>query len=151
MSTRLDADSVAALIFTADGRYLLQRRDDISSISFPDMWGLFGGACDPGESAVAAMNRELEEELAFRPPALREVLISTFEDRLNRDTCSRRRYYEAEIDPSALARFTLGEGTDMRLFTVEQIGNLAVRAIPFDVCAVLLHARSRGAAPRSAC
>lgn len=145
MSTRLDADSVAAVIFTPDGRYLLQRRENIPGISFPDTWGLFGGACDPGESAAAAIRRELEEELDFRPPALREVLTATFDDRFGRPACSRRRYYEVEIDPSAVAQFTLGEGTGMRLFSVGQIGNLGVRAIPFDVCAVLLHARSRGA------
>jgi 8-oxo-dGTP pyrophosphatase MutT (NUDIX family) len=141
LSTKLDADSVAALIFTRDGRYLLQKREDIAGISFPGMWGLFGGSCDDGESPQTAMLRELKEELAFRPAAMREVLIATFDDRHDRAMRSRRRFYETEIDQSAVERFTLGEGTEMRLFTVAEIGGLGLRAIPFDVCAIFLHAR----------
>src|SRR5215472_2096148 len=59
------SDAAAALLVLEDGRYLLQLRDDIPQIWYPGHWGLFGGAVDPGEDAVAALRRELREELDF--------------------------------------------------------------------------------------
>ncbi len=42
-------DAAAAIIFLDDGRYLMQHRDDKPGIFYPDHWGLFGGAIEPGE------------------------------------------------------------------------------------------------------
>jgi 8-oxo-dGTP diphosphatase len=45
------------------GRILLQLRDDKPDIPFPNCWGTFGGAIEPGETPEAAITREIKEEL----------------------------------------------------------------------------------------
>ena len=35
-------DAVAGILVLEDGRYLMQLRDDIPGIFYPDHWGLFG-------------------------------------------------------------------------------------------------------------
>src|SRR5205085_11015572 len=62
--TPLHLDNAVAALIVVDGSgYLLQRRDNVPQIFFPDHWGLFGGAIDPGETPEAALRRELREEL----------------------------------------------------------------------------------------
>jgi 8-oxo-dGTP pyrophosphatase MutT (NUDIX family) len=56
--------SVAAILTVGDG-YALQLRDHLPAIAFPGHWGLFGGAVDQGETPVAAVRREVVEELAL--------------------------------------------------------------------------------------
>lgn len=48
-----------------DGRLVFQRRDGGAPVS-PHQLGLFGGHVEPGETAPAAMVRELEEETSLR-------------------------------------------------------------------------------------
>ena len=76
---RLDLDSVAALIFRPDGRYLLQHRENRSDISFPNWWSLFGGARESGERAEDALRRELREELELIARECFPILGCTFE------------------------------------------------------------------------
>jgi 8-oxo-dGTP pyrophosphatase MutT (NUDIX family) len=57
----------AALIADQHGRYLMQLRDDKPGILHPGAWGLFGGGIEPGESAIAAVQRELLEEIGLVP------------------------------------------------------------------------------------
>src|SRR5262249_19104994 len=55
--------AVAALLVLEDGRYIMQLRDDVPNIWYPGHWGLFGGGVDDREDEVAALRRELREEL----------------------------------------------------------------------------------------
>jgi ADP-ribose pyrophosphatase YjhB (NUDIX family) len=50
------------------GALLLQLRDDKAPY-YPNVWGLPGGAVEPGESPIEAAVRELWEEAALRPSA----------------------------------------------------------------------------------
>ena len=43
--------------------FLFQLRDDVDDISFPGVWGLFGGRIENGESPGESLVRELYEEL----------------------------------------------------------------------------------------
>lgn len=140
-----DADSVAALIHTGDGRYLLQHRDHAPHVDFPGCWGLFGGSRDGDESHDQALLRELREELGFAPETIAPFLIGTFDLRPGGRSHSRRRFYEVRVEEQAVARFRLGEGQDLGLFSVGKMGALGERVIPFDLCAVILHAQYRGA------
>lgn len=55
--------TVGALIFTGDGQYLMQLRDNLPSVIMRGHWALFGGMVEPGEDPVQAVIRELREEL----------------------------------------------------------------------------------------
>ncbi|MGX6603732.1 NUDIX hydrolase [Micromonosporaceae bacterium Da 78-11] len=52
----------------ADGALLLQLRDDHAPY-YSNVWGLPGGAVEPGETPAEAAVRELWEETALRPAA----------------------------------------------------------------------------------
>jgi 8-oxo-dGTP pyrophosphatase MutT (NUDIX family) len=56
-------DAVAALILVESDGYLMQLRDPRPEIWYPGHWGLFGGGVEPGEEPLAALARELGEEL----------------------------------------------------------------------------------------
>ena len=58
---------VAKAIIHKDDEYLLQLRDDDPSISYPNCWSFFGGEIEPGETPWQALQRELEEEIEWRP------------------------------------------------------------------------------------
>jgi len=50
---------VALAILEQDGRFLMQLRDDIPTILYPGVWGLFGGHLEAGESPEIGLKREL--------------------------------------------------------------------------------------------
>jgi 8-oxo-dGTP diphosphatase len=58
-------DVAVALIFR-EGRLFLQRRDARAKV-MPCLWELPGGKVEAGETPVAALLRELEEELRWTP------------------------------------------------------------------------------------
>jgi 8-oxo-dGTP diphosphatase len=57
------AEGCQAVLVDAAGRMLLQLRDDIPTIPFPGMWAIPGGMLEPGETPLACIVREVEEEL----------------------------------------------------------------------------------------
>lgn len=61
------AEIAVGLIVAADGRLLLQHRDDIPGLHAAGLWGLFGGHLEPGETPEQAFAREIEEETGWRP------------------------------------------------------------------------------------
>jgi 8-oxo-dGTP pyrophosphatase MutT (NUDIX family) len=130
----------AALLVAETGRYLMQRRDAFDWINFPDHWACFGGMVEPGESPEAAVRREIYEELGYRAGAVELFteyrLVMPFPaPRLERLTFFRISIREAEVPMLAL-----NEGADLRLFHPEELAAEA-RAVPWDLAAVLMHAR----------
>ncbi|ALD11604.1 NUDIX hydrolase [Clavibacter capsici] len=64
------SEGCQVVLVDAAGRILLQLRDDIPTIPFPGMWAIPGGMLEPGETPLACIVREVEEELGARiPPA----------------------------------------------------------------------------------
>lgn len=59
----------AGVIFRPDGRFLLGQR--APETFYPGYWEFPGGKVEPGESAAAALVRELDEELGIRVTRLR--------------------------------------------------------------------------------
>jgi 2-amino-4-hydroxy-6-hydroxymethyldihydropteridine diphosphokinase len=55
------------LIENGRGEVLLQLREDKPSIPYPNCWGTFGGQIEEGELPEAAIMREIEEEIGYRP------------------------------------------------------------------------------------
>ena len=61
---------VALAMLQHEGRWLLQLRDENPRIVAPGCWGLFGGHLEPGETALIALRRELNEEIGWCPDQL---------------------------------------------------------------------------------
>ncbi len=131
----------AGAILHCGGRYLMQLRDDKPQILLPDHWACFGGAIDPGENALAALRRELVEELEFRPRGTirflteMEIVLPFDPPRLDRMT-----FFAVPFEEGELAAMVQHEGADKRLFTAEALAREA-RVAPWDLAAVLMHAR----------
>jgi 8-oxo-dGTP diphosphatase len=66
-----------AVLVDRDRRILLQLRDDIPTIPFPGMWAIPGGMLEPGETPLACVVREVEEELGARIPAAEVAHLMT--------------------------------------------------------------------------
>jgi 8-oxo-dGTP pyrophosphatase MutT (NUDIX family) len=103
------SDAVVGMIVCDDGRYLMQLRSQKPGIFYPGHWGLFGGAVDSGESAEAALARELREELGIDLPQPRYFTEFSFDFSF----CGRghvwRRYYKIEIAARTVGSMVLGE------------------------------------------
>lgn len=134
------ASAVAALLHTSDNRYLLQHRDAIPTIFYPDHWGCFGGAIDPGEAAMDALLRELREELGFDASTAPISVYARFAFSVEGAGIAAldRIYYDILIDAAAVEGFRLGEGAGMALVPgAEALRSL--RLVPYDGFALWLH------------
>jgi 8-oxo-dGTP pyrophosphatase MutT (NUDIX family) len=132
-----------ALLVTADGRYLMQLRDNDPAIFIPDHWCLFGGTVDSGESAEAALIRELREELEFIP---REVALFTellIQLPFTTPRTDRMSFFTVAVEERDLSAMVQHEGAGRRLFTAKALAT-EQRVAPWDLAVVLMHAR-RGA------
>ena len=130
----------AALLVTADGRYLMQLRDDKPSIILPDHWALFGGTVDAGETAEDAIRRELVEELEF---TAREVSFFTellIELPFTPPRTDRMSFFAVSVTDADMASMRQHEGADRRLFTAQELAAMP-RVAPWDLAVVLMHAR----------
>ena len=105
--------SVALAILKRNGQFLLQLRDNIPNIVYPGYWGFFGGHIEENETPLAAVRRELEEEIGYAPPVLSELGCFDTPEVL-------RHIYYGELTVE-LEELVLGEGWDMGLWTVEEI------------------------------
>jgi 8-oxo-dGTP pyrophosphatase MutT (NUDIX family) len=56
---------VALAILRVGGLYALQHRDNRPDVASPGFWALFGGSVDGNETPLAAIRREILEELAL--------------------------------------------------------------------------------------
>ena len=57
--------TVGVVLTNADGKILLQLRDDIPTITDPGCWAVPGGGQEPGESVEEAARREFLEETEY--------------------------------------------------------------------------------------
>jgi len=127
-----DLISVTALLVDADGRFLLQLRDDRPDIVNPGLWGSFGGRVEPHETPQVetpdeALVRELREELAWTPPLFRLHSAGPYRSIAAADPRLQLIYvYAAPVDVP-LDAMTLGEGQEMSSFAP---GALPERIVP---------------------
>jgi NUDIX domain len=135
-STLRATHAVAALLQLADGRYVMQLRDSKPEIFYP---------VDVGEEPLAAMARELVEELALtvEPAALRQFTRFTFDFGFAGDGIKVRTYYALTLPQADLDGLALGEGADFAAFEPERL--LAMPGVvPYDAFALWMHhARGR--------
>jgi 8-oxo-dGTP pyrophosphatase MutT (NUDIX family) len=135
----LDLDSVAAVI-SLESRYLLQHREDRLGVSYPNCWGLFGGACEDGESAAEALRRELLEELNLEVTSYEPLLTCTY-DLWFEDRRTRKAFFNVEITKAQAGKIVLGEGQGMAWLRFEEVMARADHFVPYDLGIIALHHR----------
>jgi 8-oxo-dGTP pyrophosphatase MutT (NUDIX family) len=136
------SDAVVGLVVVPGGRYLMQLRSQKAGIFYPDHWGLFGGAVDPGEGADEALRRELQEELGVEVPNASYFTEFSFDFGFRGLGRVWRRYYLIEMEDQMLQNVVLGEGSDMRAFDARDILSRP-RVVPYDAFAIWLHATKK--------
>ena len=132
----------AALLVTPDGRYLMQLRDDKPTILLPGHWALFGGTVDAAETATAAMRRELIEELEFAATDISAFSEMIVELPFAPPRFDRMSFFVVPITARQEQAMVQHEGAGRRLFTPEELARER-RVAPWDLAAVLMHARQR--------
>jgi len=131
---------VSAVIYTTDGRYLMQLRDDKPGLALRNHWAFFGGEVDHGEAPEEAILREVEEELTFRANNCCWFHEAVYILPLHGRNVVRKAYYLIEIKPEEVDSMVLCEGAGFKLMTVSEILTLNCVA-PWDLSVVLLHSR----------
>jgi 8-oxo-dGTP pyrophosphatase MutT (NUDIX family) len=137
-------DAAAAILVAPGPRYVLQLRDPKYGIFFPGKWGCFGGEVEKGDAnAVEGLRRELREELNLDLPvdAVSYFTNYTFDMTFCGAGVLYRRYFEAKLDESQLARLRLSEGTAFHAFAPRAalaLDNL----VPYDAFALWMHANA---------
>lgn len=137
-------DAVCAII-TVEGRYLLQLRDNIAGIFFPDCWGCFGGGVEHGETPAGALVRELKEELDLTvdPAECRYFTRMDFDMGFAGLKGFWRQTFELTLAPARLKGLRVLEGAAMKLFTADEILTGASLLTPYDGFALWLHINRR--------
>ena len=72
------SESASAILLDADGRFLLQLRDDVPHIRDPGKISLFGGGRECNESFLDCIVREVHEEIGVYLPPERFELIARY-------------------------------------------------------------------------
>jgi 8-oxo-dGTP pyrophosphatase MutT (NUDIX family) len=135
----------AVMVAEADGRYLLQLRDDRPGLHLRGHWGLFGGGLEPGETPEQGMRRELLEELGFAARAVEPLAVSIHAI-WPEAPVFRMHFFTVTFSAAEHTRMVQTEGAGQGLFTAAEACRLD-RISPWDLCAILLHARHRDLFP----
>ena len=146
---RPERQDAAAIIFTADGRYLMQLRDDKPGLRAPGHWGLFGGGVEAGETPREALVRELEEELEFRASDavwFAETFVAVPQFNVE---ATHKVFFSLLIAPQDLGDMRQHEGAGMALMTVEEILR-EPKVVPWDIDPLMMHARLPEVVPEAA-
>lgn len=131
---------VKAIIYNEDGRFLLQHRDNVADIIEPNCWSFFGGGVEAGETLVAALERELQEELSCKVGLIENELFrwdQTFDNVLH--VCFTVRFTASYND------LVLTEGQGFAWFSLNELMSLSLGLLVRANIPHLLHfAASKG-------
>lgn len=111
---------VSAILWTDDGRVLLQQRDDKPGLRYAGCWTLFGGSVEEGEDPDAAIFRELAEELELTDQPLTLVERYTCPVRTIPGVVHTTNHVYAGRLARPVETLTLYEGQAMVLFTAHE-------------------------------
>lgn len=101
-----------------DKKILLILRDNKPSIPSPNTWMLPGGGIEEGETGDAALERELSEELNVVPVDYVCLGQENFEGH------APVLRYLVRIQKDDVKKLKLGEGQEMRFFSIDEATNL---------------------------
>ncbi len=108
-SGQYEKEGASAILRNQAGAVLLQLRDNIPTIRYPNHWSLPGGLLEPGETPKEALRRELLEELTWEAIDLQPygMILDDYGNLIN--------YFTARLD-AKLETLTLREGREIRFF-----------------------------------
>ncbi len=132
------SEAAAALIVTADARYLMQHRDEKPGIFFPGWWGCFGGAVEPGETPEEAIRRELAEELDWRPARLESFAALGLDFSFAGHGVLPRHFFVAGLEERQVATMRQAEGQGLALIPGAELLGMP-RVIPYDATVIWQH------------
>jgi 8-oxo-dGTP diphosphatase len=112
MSSNLPIE-VAIAILPHEGKFLMQLRDNIPTILYPGLWGLFGGHIEPHETPELAVEREVLEEIGYQITEPKKFGCYS-DDRIIRHIF----YAPLTVD---IDKLVLNEGWDLGLLSSVQI------------------------------
>jgi 8-oxo-dGTP diphosphatase len=145
-------DVVSACIIRGARVLLAQRPGDKKS--YPFVWETPGGKVEPGESLVAALRRELHEELGLLPRDVYVPEVAIFSGTFTNDLGDAVSFHLFEVAVWKHAKLHNREGQGLGWFVGETLapGMLGVRLTPGTAAAVTTiwerclaaHARERG-------
>lgn len=138
----LTPSGAVAAIITVDGNYLLQLRDSIPGIFYPDHWGLFGGGMEAGESECDALLRELREELCLtvQPDEIQRFSAMFFDFSFAGGPRQIvRAFYELNLSSHRLHGLEVLEGQGMRTASASDVLDAGMRIAPYDAFALWMH------------
>ena len=101
-------------LYNKEKKILLQHRDDDAPVE-PSKWGVFGGGMEKGETPLEAVKRECFEELGYNLKDPKLIYEGIYKE------CYIYLYIEA-YNPAK--KLILGEGQDMRWFSLEEAKKL---------------------------
>ena len=117
--------AASIVFFTRDRKILLQERKNHNK--WGEDWAFFGGTVEEGEHHDETIVRETKEELNH--DLLWHTYLGSMTHRRHPELNAEIHFYIKEFDGD-LSRFTLGEGSDMRLFTIDEA--LQLKMMPGD-------------------
>lgn len=106
--------AAAVAILYQNNQFLLQLRDDKPEIRYPGHWAFFGGHLEPDELPETAVQRELQEEIGYRPPE-----VHYFQSYRTASEIIRHVFYAPLL--IGLDQLQLNEGQDLKLSTIEEV------------------------------
>ncbi len=104
---------VALAILHQNGQFLMQLRDNIPTILYPDRWGFFGGHLEEEETPEVGIKREVLEEISYHLE--NPILFGRFVDEL-----ALRYIFPAPLTFS-IDELELHEGADLGLVSPDAV------------------------------
>lgn len=127
----IPAEASAAILVTADQRFLMQRRDDKPDIFFPGWLGLFGGALEDGEDPETGLRRELAEELAYAPATVTHFCTLGLDFGFAGYGTIPRHFFAITLADADIPNLQLGEGRAMEFIRAQDLWS-GGKVIPYD-------------------
>lgn len=132
---KLNPKNASAVIIHFKKKVLLQKRDNIKHIFYPNFWGLFGGAKNKNEKYKSAASREIIEELNYEIDKKKIKYFFKMEKEFplpKKRSTVKRFFYIYEIKNIGLfhQNAILKEGSKMKFFEKKSLNN--IRIAPYD-------------------
>lgn len=120
----------AHAVLTLDGKYILQLRDNKSTIAAPGKWSLFGGRIKIGETPLQTIKREVHEELSIDPPEYSYLWFADYFSPFEK-TVIRLWFFASDVT-AVWPDYKLSEGKAVRAFQFKQLAELDMPPVMYQ-------------------